>query len=129
MTMARACWMEWALRKGWRTLVLRPGPTPTVDIRVRRTFWWWWQKALVVRAGDWQRRPLVLVWRQRGYSESLVIMAFLSADGLDFKRERPQADGLRPLLLPYYLSIRVWVKLKWHLFLFIFWASVVVRIG
>jgi hypothetical protein len=27
------------------------------------------QKALVASAGDWQRRPSVLVWRQRAYSE------------------------------------------------------------
>ena len=28
-----------------------------------------WEKALVASAGDWQRRPSVLVWRQRAYSE------------------------------------------------------------
>lgn len=76
--MERACWIDWAPRRGCRTWALRPGPEPMVERRVRRSLWWKWQKALVESAGDWQRRPLVLMWRQSGYTEWVEFMEDLS---------------------------------------------------
>jgi hypothetical protein len=46
--------------------------TTTEILRVAQNDEVKWQKALVARAGDWQRRPSVLVWRQRAYSERIM---------------------------------------------------------
>jgi hypothetical protein len=74
-----------------------------------------------VRAGDWQRRPLVLTWRQTANFESLAFMVFLSV-----KRERA-ARGVRPFLFnsiyplygfganyyANYFRLLFWRKLLW----------------
>jgi hypothetical protein len=52
--------------------------TTTEILRVAQNDEVKWQKALVARAGDWQRRPSVLVWRQRAYSERMEFMKDLS---------------------------------------------------
>ena len=43
--------------------------TTTEILRVAQNDEVKWQKALVERAGDWQRRPSGLGWRPRAYSE------------------------------------------------------------
>ena len=53
--------------------------TTTEILRVAQNDEVKWQKALVASAGDWQRRPLVLVWRRRAYSERMEFMKDLSA--------------------------------------------------